>query len=45
MFEFLTTEVRPTVASASTLLILALIIGLLAIQVRAYARGSRKART
>ncbi len=38
MFEFLTTEVRPTVASASTLLIVVLVAGLLLAQVRAFVR-------
>jgi ABC-type spermidine/putrescine transport system permease subunit II len=45
MFEFLTTEVRPTVASASTLLILALVVGLLAVQLRSYIPRSWKLRT
>jgi putative spermidine/putrescine transport system permease protein len=38
MFEFLTTSVRPTVASASTLLIAALLVGMLAIQMGVLAR-------
>jgi putative spermidine/putrescine transport system permease protein len=33
MFQFLTTEVRPTIASASTLLIAAILLGMLLMRV------------
>lgn len=45
MFEFLTTEVRPTVASASTLLIVGLLLVLLLVQLRSVISRSWKVRS
>ena len=44
MFQFLTTEVRPTIAAASTMLIAALLIGMLLMRVLAGARASMRRR-
>jgi ABC-type spermidine/putrescine transport system permease subunit II len=42
MFQFLTTEVRPTIAAASTMLIAALLIGMLLMRMLAGARASMR---
>ena len=44
MFQFLTTEVRPTIAAASTMLIAVLLIGMLLMRILAGARGSMRRR-
>lgn len=44
MFELLTTEVRPTVAAASTLLILVFVLGLLGVQICGFAGWPWKVR-